>query len=132
MFIVGKIDENPICFAGRVVIKMTFPYGKVQPFYKSTGRHSKMPDVWLPFDGADIYRNWFVKDRYIVKDEYGNNLPLHRFGSELIKEISDFLSVIDTSSAKVVEYIIEVNHYLFGKDEVDYEVLANLIERKDN
>lgn len=121
------IDENPILFAGRVVIKLTFPGELVQPFYLSTGRHSGRQGVWFPFDGANVIVQWFHKSRYSARDDEGNELPLHRFGSEQLKEISDFLSVLDVSSAKEVFTLEEVNQYLFGSDDIAFEKLCNLL-----
>lgn len=123
----GIIDEHPVKYADRVVLKITMPDGKIQPFYLSTGRHSGRQGVWFPFDGGNSLAKWFVKSRYSVRDDEGNELPLHRFGSERLREISDFLSVLDVSSAKEVQTLEEVNQYLFGSDDIDFSVLCNLL-----
>lgn len=98
----------------------------IQPFYKSSGRNSNMPDTWLPFDGGHSCLNWFVKNRY--KNDIDQSL--HRFGSKKLKEISEFLVKIDVSSAQKVYNLYEVNNYLFSSPDIDYFKLANLIEEK--
>lgn len=126
-FTVPTIDEHPIKYSGRVVIKLIFNDGKIQPFYKSTGTASGMPGTWFPFDGAEPSYLWFRKDRYKVKNDKNENLPLHRYGSGRLKELSDWLAVLDTTKACKVDTLTEVNLYLFDSESIDYSKLANLL-----
>ena len=66
--------------------------GSLQPFYRSTGENSGMPGRWLPFDGfgGPPSKSWYRKDRY-GQGEFARGTPLHRFGSEENKTISDLL-----------------------------------------
>ena len=66
--------------------------GSLQPFYRSTGTNSQMEGVWLPFDGFGGPQgpSWYRKDRF-THGEFAEGTPLHRFGSEENKAISELL-----------------------------------------
>lgn len=93
---------------------------KRQPFYKSTGHSSKMPDTWLPFDGI-MYPNcwgaeWFDKQAYTInpecpEDRHGFG-DLHRFGTQYNKDISDALKAIDIPQGIEAESGRDVNLFL--------------------
>jgi len=70
--------------------------GSLQPFYRSTGANSGMEGRWLPFDGfGGVVNNrfepgWYRKNRF-GQGEFAEGTPLHRFGSEENKALSDLL-----------------------------------------
>ena len=70
--------------------------GSLQPFYQSTGDWSGMAGAWLPFDGFGgvvndaFHRSWYRKNRF-GQDEFARGTPLHRFGSEENKTLSELL-----------------------------------------
>lgn len=66
-----------------------------QGFYRSTGDRSGMRGRWLPFDeiyewNLDRARGWVNKDEYTIR--FGRGHPLHRFGSNEFRAISDALT----------------------------------------
>lgn len=126
-FVFGKIDIHSIEFHGRVVIKILVD-DKIQPFYKSSGRNSGKPGIWFPFDGVDVDACWFKKDRYIKAGASEEDLRLHRYGNNKLLEISRALNKIDIISTSEVYTLADVNQYLFGSPDIDYDKLANIIE----
>ena len=70
--------------------------GSLQPFYQSTGDWSGMAGAWLPFDGFGgvvndaFHRSWYRKNRF-GQGEFARGTPLHRFGSEENKTLSELL-----------------------------------------
>jgi hypothetical protein len=52
-----------------------------QPFYRSSGRNSRKPGAWLPFDGIVPFPDpWFDKSRFCPDALEGT--PLWRYGTE--------------------------------------------------
>jgi len=81
-----------------------------QGFYRSTGRNSRMPDVWLPFDGVGwIFNYWFDKQRFC------ENCELVRYGNSELKEISDYLATLDIPKGEVTKPY-EINEFLDTKE----------------
>jgi hypothetical protein len=86
--------------------------GSLQPFYRSTGTWSGMPGVWLPFDGfGGVVNNkftpgWYRKNRF-SQDEFAKGTPLHRFGSEENKALSDLLGAELGDAPATVRFTIE-------------------------
>lgn len=75
-----------------VLIQQKHLYLKGQPMYRSTGRNSGMPGIWLPFDGILFNGTWFNKTAYcrpIVADKF------HRFGNQELKELGEDLGKIN-------------------------------------
>lgn len=71
-----------------------------QGFYRSSGKNSDMPGVWLPFDGVGFHPGsglWFDKKRFATKDK------LHRFGTQQLKDISQELTNMNIPSGEVVD-----------------------------
>ena len=83
-----------------------------QPFYRSTGRNSGMPEKWLPFDGVlpedGTWKGWFIKDRF-----GGDNRadPLYRYGTEELKAIGNRLDELPIPRGRDVGNV-EVNRFL--------------------
>jgi hypothetical protein len=98
-------------FKDRDIIIIELMDGLVQPFYRSTGRASAMPGVWLPFDGCALW-GWFIKDRFGARNNEGWPLPLHRFGCPLFKHISDELGMLEFSAQQEFDSAIELNKWL--------------------
>jgi hypothetical protein len=70
--------------------------GSLQPFYQSTGDNSGMAGAWLPFDGFGgvindtFHKSWYRKNRF-GQGGFARGTPLHRFGSEENKTLSELL-----------------------------------------
>jgi hypothetical protein len=80
--------------SGRDVVVVEKADGSRQAFYRSTGRNSGKAGEWLPFDGVaegGHYNGWFNKRRFAQGDLADTAHPLHRFGSEENKRISEWL-----------------------------------------
>jgi hypothetical protein len=105
----GAVLKNGVVRYRNRDIVMVLVNGNRQPFYKSTGRSSGMPNTWLPFDGVkypNTVGEWFDKEAYVV------NGKLHRFGSELNMEISNALASIDIPEGMPVKSGQDVNLFL--------------------
>lgn len=64
-------------------------------FYRSTGRNSGQPGTWFPFGGILPWAMWFIKagaDDPALDDR---DHPLHRFGTEANKAISEQLDGLE-------------------------------------
>lgn len=101
---------------GRDIIKVTLDNGKTQPFYKSTGRNSRMEGVWLPFNGILTAMGrvvWFDKRGYRVPED--KEATIDRYGNELLKEISNKLAQINIpegTEEEDINEITEINRWL--------------------
>jgi hypothetical protein len=96
-------------FAGRDIVKTELA-GASQGFYRSTGRNSQMPMVWLPFDR--LYESgWFDKSVYADYDLNNNKTPLHRFGTHLNRGVSRILGMMNIPEGNESN-IEEVNKFL--------------------
>lgn len=71
--------------------------GSLLPFYRSSGQQSGMRGTWLPFEGfggvprGEYLPSWYRKGPFTT-GEFAKDTPLHRFGSEENKAISELLS----------------------------------------
>ncbi len=93
---------------GRDVVVVELPSGARQAFYRSTGINSGRPGEWLPFDGVaegGRLHGWFDKGRYEVAG------PLHRFGSEENRAVSEWLGAQDIPAGRAAE-ASEINNAL--------------------
>jgi hypothetical protein len=89
--------------------------GSFQPFYQSTGLNSGMSGTWLPFDGyGGASDKWWLRKDPFTRGEFGKGTPLHRFGSEENREISDLLGErfkeidsADMRDPEVVSFVTE-------------------------
>jgi hypothetical protein len=88
-------------FKERDIVVVTLLGDLSQAFYRSTGKSSAMPGVWLPFDGVADW-GWFIKDRFRVRDENNNRTELNRFGNVLFKTISDKLGSLNIPTASTI------------------------------
>lgn len=83
-----------------VIVKMRDEKGDtvMQAFYQSTGKNSKKPGQWLPFDGQFHFpgmgHKWIYKKRFEHADK-----DLDRYGTQAIKDVGTALDKIriDTS-----------------------------------
>lgn len=84
-----------------------------QGFYRSSGKSSRMPGQWLPFDEQFehdlVYgKGWFNKGEYIRPED-----PLDRFGSEEFRAISDALTGLNIpASNRILQNEAHVNQIL--------------------
>ncbi len=99
-------------YSDRDILKVKLLNGEIQPFYRSSGRNSGMPGVWLPFDGiAIIPYLWFDKERFCHKDLREKGLD--RYGTLELKQISKILGELQISPAKIeIKSARLVNFYL--------------------
>ncbi len=90
-----KVSEKVLRFRDRDIIKVEIG-GKVQPFYKSSGRNSGAKGTWFPFDGIlSIFGApvWFDKRKYTNNSRLPDDLQpvaheLNRFGTEELRNVS--------------------------------------------
>jgi hypothetical protein len=97
------LSKETLRYADRDVIIVETSFGP-KPFYRSTGHNSGKKGTWFPFDGITnpegYMGEWFDKSRYtghgigswVNKNAENKNDPLHRYGSEEFKSISEGLS----------------------------------------
>lgn len=101
-------------FRGRDVAVVTLPDGTAQPFYRSSGRNSKQPGRWFPFDGVKRVPDglWFDKERFVSGGMEDASHPLHRFGSDEMRAVSDELARLDLPAGRAVAEPAELNRLL--------------------
>ena len=90
--------------------------GVQQPFYRSTGRNSRMPGRWFPFDGimpTGPSKNWFIKDMF-AEGIFGDRAnPLYRYGGRPeLKEIGDQLGQASIPKGREIADNVDVNKFL--------------------
>lgn len=96
----AKILEGVRRISGRDIIRVQLPGGTfIQPFYRSSGQSSGMSGAWLPFDGLLALSgaegdHWFHKSRFTSGAANDASNPLHRYGTQLLKDISRELGQI--------------------------------------
>ena len=99
-----------IRYQNRDVIVVRMPNNTRQGFYKSSGRNSGMKDTWFPFDGwMPCYpHGWFIKDNYCQIQG-----DLHRYGTQELKNVSDYLATLEIPQGKVTEDGRWINKYIY-------------------
>jgi hypothetical protein len=90
----GRIVSAVYRIAGRDIVIVETSVGR-QAFYRSTGFNSRMPGEWLPVDeflpANEKFKAWFNKAAYVQGPGLNEGQPLHRFGSEEFRRISERL-----------------------------------------
>lgn len=130
-----SIEPGIIRYANRDIIKVRLKNGTVQPFYRSTGHNSGMAGTWLPFDGISPMpgggaTHWFNKSRFSSGDLSSSSHPLHRFGTEELKQISNWLRGQNIQQGQELHTMqgMEVNDFLGTTEAIKsneiYEVLG--------
>jgi hypothetical protein len=76
--------------AGRDVVVVETSVGR-QAFYRSSGANSGRPGEWLPVDEFRPADGWFNKANYTQAPHLQAGEPLHRFGTEEFRRISQQL-----------------------------------------
>lgn len=109
--------RGPIRFHSRDIIIVNN-----QPFYRSSGHNSGLPGIWLPFDGISFQNSlWFSKNRYLQ--------PIHRFGTQELKNISDWLSTIDIPEGKTIIKPQEVNLWINNEFTQQFNELLDYLHK---
>ena len=110
------VSGRPVCIVRFRVSPLLSPAFEFNhPFYRSSGKNSGLPDVWLPFRGIDSHAKWFNKgcrpplDFKPVWESISSRKPNGRYGHPIYKIVSEFLADND---GFVDELPIEEN---FGK-----------------
>ena len=86
----GRIVSPVYRIAGRDVVIVETSVGR-QAFYRSSGANSNMPGEWLPVDEFRTADGWFNKAAYVHGPGRELGQPLHRYGSEEFRRISQRL-----------------------------------------
>lgn len=86
----GRVVSPVYRIAGRDVVIVETSVGR-QAFYRSSGANSNMPGEWLPVDEFRTLDGWFNKAAYVHGPGRELGQPLHRFGSEEFRRISERL-----------------------------------------
>lgn len=111
--------SQPVEHKDRTVVLVTLPDGTEQPFYRSTGRSSKMPDRWLPFDGIRD-DGWFIKHRFARNDKW------HRIGNAALWVVGMLLLEMNIpKTGRVIEYGNELNLILFKTKQQQYDLAVS-------
>lgn len=94
-------------FHGRDIVRVLLDSGEIQPFYRSSGKNSRLPGAWLPFDGIQILRitrhaehTWMDKQRFTERPSLQEGTPLHRYGTDELKQISEALGSMDIAEGQ--------------------------------
>jgi hypothetical protein len=79
--------------SGRDIIRVKLQSGEIQPFYQSSGSNSGKPGSWLPFSGLGMQhgKTWFDKAFSTGGKLRDPKHPLHRYGTEELKNVSQQL-----------------------------------------
>jgi len=115
MKVITHVSSTGIC---RAITVETLPDGTRQAFYQSSGRNSKMPKTWLPFDGFAPPSpwspcGWFDKARFVCKYHSCDIPPeLNRYGTELLKDISRRMAKRKINNLRDVTDPAEVNRFI--------------------
>ncbi len=95
----GTVRGRPICILRLRVSPLLSPAFEFEhPFYRSSGRNSGLPDVWLPFRGIDGHKRWFNKgyrlplELQAVWESASSRKTNGRYGHPIYKIISRFLA----------------------------------------
>ena len=93
-----------------------------QAFYRSTGKNSKMPNQWLPFDGIRISDDYKMPGSraggkgWVDKAAFQRNQgdELDRFGKADLKRMSEKLTKMNLpcEDARVVDNLEEINSWI--------------------
>lgn len=111
-----------IRYKGRDIVRVEMGDGTVQGFYRSTGNNSKRAGEWFPFDGleespsSEMGRGWFQKDRFAEGGAEDPSHPLHRYGSEEMREHGELLRASEVPAGREVSTPEEVNAWLRGEE----------------
>lgn len=82
-----------------------------QPFYRSSGRNSRRPGTWVPFDGILPLPNvWFDKSRFCRRTMKGT--PLYRYGTLEYKAAGMMLDMLDIEPAQETTDVDAINRWL--------------------
>jgi hypothetical protein len=100
-----KLKNKGYSYGDRDIVKVSFPDGRVQPFYKSSGRNSGMPETWFPFDGISYpsmgMLEWFDKTKYCFSSNpKGVVMEMDRHGTYEFKKVGEWLSEQDIPKGK--------------------------------
>lgn len=113
---VGWVEgDGVIRYGRRDIIRVRLADGTIQPFYRSSGRNSNRGGEWLPFDGVvPELGNWFNKQRFTSGEMEDPAHPLHRFGTEENKRISEMLGEQDIPQGREIDFDnpTEVNEWI--------------------
>ncbi len=101
-----------------------------QGFYRSTGVNSGMRGQWLPFD--EISGGWINKTQYVQPPGPGRT-PLHRFGSDELRDISNALTAENLPRGNPLQSDEHVNQILdfFGARLTPSNVLRPVPDPED-
>lgn len=116
-----KLLPGVMRFHGRDIVRVEMPgpsLGGVhghrlpwQPFYRSSGRNSRKPGAWLPFDGIVPFPDvWFDKARFCPDELEGT--PLWRYGTEDYKTAGAMLAALTIEPAPETDDIHAINRWL--------------------
>ncbi|KKK84199.1 hypothetical protein LCGC14_2785750 [marine sediment metagenome] len=96
------VRGRPVCILRLRVSSLLCPAVEFeQPFYRSSGKNSGLPDVWLPFRGIDGIKKWFNKgyrkplESQPLWEAIRTESKDGRWGHPIYKVISDFLAEHD-------------------------------------
>ncbi len=95
---------------GRDMVVVDVPNHGPQPFYRSTGKNSRKPGEWLPFDGISPLRGgWFDKTRFT-----GSELSedMMRYGTPELKAMSERLTAMNIPEGQVIASQRDINAWL--------------------
>ena len=112
---------------GRDMVVVDVPNHGPQAFYRSTGKNSRKPGEWLPFDGISPIRGgWFDKSRFT-----GNELSedMMRYGTPELKEMSERLTSMDIPEGQVIASQRDINAWLNTTESLGQNTFADNLEK---
>lgn len=116
-----KLLPGVMRYEGRDIVRVEMPGPSLggqhghrlpwQPFYRSSGRNSRRPGLWLPFDGIAPLPDgpWFDKSRFC---KLGRANPLYRYGTEDYKTAGAMLDALTIEPAPETDDIHAINRWL--------------------
>ena len=109
-FAADNVIQDMSSQGGRDMVVVDVPNHGPQAFYRSTGKNSRKPGEWLPFDGISPIRGgWFDKSRFT-----GSELSedMMRYGTPELKAMSERLTAMDIPEGQVIADQRDINAWL--------------------
>jgi hypothetical protein len=112
---------------GRDMVVVDVPNHGPQAFYRSTGKNSRKPGEWLPFDGISPIRGgWFDKSRF-TGDELSEDMM--RYGTPELKAMSERLTSMDIPEGQVIASQRDINAWLNTTESLGQNTFADNLEK---
>jgi hypothetical protein len=125
--------DGPIHYEDRDIVLVLMDNGGRMPFYRSTGENSGMAGHWLPFSGIGVQPGglWFDKKQFTAGELNNRAHPLHRYGSDKLKQVAAYLDQLNIPvSRQVFTDPVEVNTWLNTPSSLKNNVVLKFLNKR--